>query len=145
MANAAPAHQHDLACLFRAARRDTADRIVAQTQKVRLRFWTHWVHFTTQRLQVDPFLTNLPTDHQIPILQGFARFVREGHAGRGHQVRVGSVQDALCAIGKTFEQAGLPNPLHRPNSGERYWTPLDQQIHSYKREDPQPSPNLPFP
>ena len=68
-------------------------------------------------------------------------------AGRGNQVRVGSVQTALCAIGATFfELDELPNPLYSQQGlGRTYWKRLDRAINSYKTEDPATSPQLAVP
>ncbi len=81
----------------------------------------------------------------IALLSAFARYIREGHAGRGHQVRSGSVQDALCAIGKILELDGRPNPIYQIGAYQRYWEPIHAQINSYKRDDPRSQPQLAVP
>ena len=58
-------------------------------------------------------LTDVPDPDRIDLLLGFAHRVRQGDYGDGAQVRAGSVQVALRAIGKTFELEGLPNPTYR--------------------------------
>lgn len=140
-----PTAQHShLARLLSAARRDSTDGVLAQTQKVRLRYWTHWAHFT-QHFQVDPFLEGVPDPARVILLTGFARHVREGHAGRGHTVRSGSVQDALCAVGKTFELDLRPNPTYQPGAYGTYWAPIRDMIRCYRRDDPKSSPQLAVP
>ena len=147
MANAPPAHQDLLTRLYAAARQDATNGVVDQTHKVRLRYWTHWSHFLTIYHQLDPFLQGLETKDQVTILCGFARWVREGHAGRGHQVRAGSVQAALCAIGQTFELDCKPNPLYQTHAYGKlqYWRPIKRVIDCYKAEDPAASPKLAVP
>ena len=104
MENASTRHQTHLTRLFTAARRASANGVVAQTEKVRLRYWIHWAYFCHDVCHVDPLLHDVTNcQSRIDLLTAFAAYVRQGNAGRGHQVRIGSVQDALCAIGKTFE------------------------------------------
>ena len=50
------------------------------------------------------------------------------------QVRAGTVQVAVCAIGKTFEMDRRPNPLYCAKG--RYWLPLERQIEGYQCQDP---------
>ena len=145
MANAPAAQQARLASLYSAARRDSACGVLAQTQKVRLRYWTHWEHFCWELHHLDPFLDGTPLPQQVALLQGFARYVRQGNAGRGHRVQAGSVQDALCAIGKTFELELLPNPVYQLYSPQRYWEPLRAMLSAYRRDDPKSQPQLAVP
>ena len=146
MAAAPAAHQNYLQRLYALARRDAFHGVVDQTQKVRLRYWAHWSHFCrTLNANVDPFLTGVETSTTIDLLEGFARYIREGNAGRGHQVRSGSVSDALCAVGKTFEMARMPNPTYQPTAYGTYWYPLQQILKAYSREDPKSQPQLAVP
>ena len=145
MALASPPLQHQLASLYLAARRDTCNGVVAATQKVRLRYWTHWAHFCANIHQLDPFLRNTPIPARVELAQAFARYVRDGHAGRGHRVRVGSVQTALCAVGKTFQLAHLPSPIYRSQHEDKHWHALTQQLNTYRREDPPTEPQLAAP
>ena len=131
--------------LYCAAREDSANGVLAQTQKVRLRYWTHWQHYCRVLHAVDPFLSGLATPQQVALLQGFARYVREGHAGRGHTVRSGSVQDALCAVGKTFELDLRPNPIYQAGAYKQYWEPLRSILATYRRDDPKSTPQLAVP
>lgn len=94
---------------------------------------------------LDPFLKGVPEDAQIGLLTGFARYVREGSAGRGHQVRSGSVSDALCAIGKTFEMACLPNPTYQKYAYGKHWYPIKNILRGYQRSDPRSRPQLAVP
>jgi hypothetical protein len=65
-------------------------------------------------MQLDPFLEGTTEAERIDILAAFARYIRKGHAGRGHQVRSGSVQDALrrrqdLRSGQTTKPPPLPS------------------------------------
>lgn len=145
MAHAPPQLQHQLIGLHTAARRSSANGVVAQTQKVRLRHWAHWVHFAWTLHQVDPFLHDLADTTRVDLLAGFAHYVREGHAGRGHRVRVGSVQDALCAVGQTFELDDRHNPTYLPTAHKVRWARLRNQLRAYEKEDPPTLPQLAVP
>jgi len=80
------------------------------------------------------------------MLCSFASRVREGSCGRGHQVRVGSVKDALCAVGKRCELADPErrNPLYKLGT-EKYFEALSKQLRGYEREDPKTQPQLAVP
>ena len=110
MANATPAHQAYLARLYATAKQECARGIVAQTAKVRLRYWAHWQDFC-DKANVDSFLEDVAEKDRTDFIRSFATHVRKGGAGRGHQVRHGSVAAALTAIGKTFMDRQLPNPV----------------------------------
>lgn len=58
-------------------------------------------------------LSTLPTTERIELLTAFAQRVRDGHCGNGTNVRDATVQVAICAVGKTFEMDGRPNPTYR--------------------------------
>jgi hypothetical protein len=107
---------------------------VAANHKERERYWQHWSDFIAPFRHVDPKLTNIPTAQRIELITAFAEHVRHGSCGRRQQVRAGTVQVAVCAIGKTFEMDGRPNPLYRAEG--RYWLPLERQIEGYRRQDP---------
>jgi hypothetical protein len=89
-------------------------------------------HFAGDLHAVDPFLEGTTEAERIDLLAVFARYIREGHAGRGHQVRSGSVQDALCAVGKIFELDRQPNPLYQVGAYKHYWEPLRSILECYK-------------
>ena len=144
MANAAPEHQAELARIHHSASQASAHGVVATTDRVRVRHFAHWIHFA-QLQKVDPFLRHVDDKTLIEALSGFAQHVREGNAGRGNQVRVGSVQNAICAIGKTFEMDGQPNPTYQNRRGTKHWTKLQDQFRHYKRQDPATLPQLAVP
>ena len=146
MAVATPSQQDYLKRLYSLARKDSLNGIVDQTKRVRLRYWTHWTHFC-QVLHngLDPFLSGVEDRKKVALLEAFARYVREGNAGRGHQVRSGSVSDAICAVGKTFEMACLPNPTYQPTAYGHHWEPLKNILRSYRRTDPKSRPQLAVP
>ena len=79
-------------------------------------------------------LTSVSTNDRIELLTAFAEHVRTGACGQGNRVRAGTVQVAICAIGKTFELDGLPNPSYRTEG--RYWLQLERQLEGFRRQDP---------
>jgi len=144
LADAPTTQRGELSRLFSAARRDATNGVLDQSQKVRLRYWTHWSYFAGL-CGMDPFLRGVDTPARVAVLQAFARHVREGHAGRGHQVRAASVQDALCAVGKTFELDLQPNPTYQVGAYKQYWAPLRDMLRGYRRDDPKSEPQLAVP
>jgi hypothetical protein len=95
---------------------------VAANHHERLRYWTHWETYLQPFHNMDAILTNVPTPTCIDLLLGFACRVHRGDYGDGCQVRAGTVQVALRAVGMTFELEGLPNPTYR--SEGKYWLKL---------------------
>jgi hypothetical protein len=50
------------------------------------------------------------------VLTAFAARVRQGYYGRGDQIKVKNVTDAMVAISKTIELAGYKSPVYRANN-----------------------------
>jgi hypothetical protein len=97
---------------------------------------------------VDPLFQGLTHPQQTEFLGAFAHFIQQGGAGKGDPVGAGSVQDALCAVGKTFELAHLPNPTYATTTTgtlPRYTYHLAQQLKGYRLEDPATTPQLAVP
>ena len=88
--------------------------VVAANHKERKRYWGHWTGFIRPFSGVDTMLTDVPTDERIELMAAFAERVRHGHYGDGARVQAGTIQVALCAIGKTFEMDGRTNPTYPP-------------------------------
>ena len=63
--------------------------------------------------------------------------------GRGNQVRVQTVSDALSAISKTIELAGEQSPLYRADN--RYTLTIERLVEGFRREDPRSTPQLAVP
>jgi hypothetical protein len=99
-----------------------------------MRYWRHWRRFVKPFAGVDAMLTTVPTDERIELLAAFAERVRNGDYGKGTRVQAGTVQVALCAVGKTFEMDGRDNPTYRCEG--KYWLQLERQIEGYRRQDP---------
>jgi hypothetical protein len=77
------------------------------------------------------------------VLTAFAARVRKGYYGRGHQIKVPGVTDALSAISKTIELAGYKSPVYRaPNT---YNLAIERCIEGWRREDPPAVPQLALP
>ena len=81
----------------------------------------------------------------VDALTGFAQHVRQGNAGRGNQVRVGSVSKALGAIAKTFTMDDRHDPTKQNWLGPKHWARLKAQLDCYKRQDPPMLPQLAVP
>ena len=72
---------------------------------------------------MDPTLTTVSMLDCIELLTAFAEHVHTGACGQGIRVQAGTIQVMICAIGKTFELDGLPNPLYCTEG--RYWLQLE--------------------
>ncbi len=116
--------------------------MVATNNQQRERYWRHWQQFLPPN--IDHHLQGLHREQKISILQAFTEWVRQGNLGRGHQIKAGTVQDAIGAIGKAFELDGYENPLYQPGT-THYHLRIGRQIEAFKREDPPPQPQLAVP
>ena len=134
MARLPTEHQASFSSLLQAKGQSIDAGVVAATHTERLRYWHHWERFVAPFRGVGPMLTNTTTNERIELLTSFAEHVRSGACGQGNQVRTGTVQVAICAIGKTFELDGLQNPVYRTEG--RYWLPLERQLEGFRRHDP---------
>jgi len=138
-----PTTSHDVwKDLFHAANHHVTHGVVAANNSQRNRIWRHWCNFVQPTF--DPLLQGLDRNEQVTLLQAFMEWVRQGRIGRGTQVKAGSVQDALGAIGKTFELAGLPNPTYKPGT-DRLDARLQRQLEALRRSDPPTRPQLAVP
>ena len=113
MAQLPPQLQDNFARLLQTKGKSINAGIMAANHKEWEHYWQHWSDFITPFCHVDAKLTNIPTTQCIKLITAFAEHVRHGHCGHGQQVRAGTIQVAVCAIGKTFEMDRCPNPLYR--------------------------------
>ncbi len=95
------------ACLCHSVNKDINAGTVASTRTTREHYWKHWEKFLPGNLNL--YVQGMDHRKQVTLLQLFARWVWEGEARRGHQVKTSSIQAALSAI----ELAGFDNPLHQ--------------------------------
>jgi hypothetical protein len=121
--------QAEFTDLLRAAGEDVDAGVVAANHRERKRYWQFWRQYVEPFTGVDDMFTDVPDPNRIDLLLGFAYRVRQGDYGEGAQVRAGTVQVALRAIGKTFELEELPNPTYR--SEGKYWLRIQR-----RRQDP---------
>jgi hypothetical protein len=116
--------------------------VVDQATRTRQKYWNHWVDYTSE-FQQDPILEHLSELQQLVILTAFAARVRTGHYGRGSQVRVSTVSEALSAVAKTLQLAGKPSPIHEAEG--IYKIPVARLVEGYRRQDPPSVPQLAVP
>jgi len=114
--------------LLGAANHHIATGVVAANNQQCNHHWHHWCAFLPTH--INPYLQDMPCKQQLAILQAFINWTCCGNLGCGNQVKANSVQDAVSAIGKTFELAGLHNPLY-PLHGNKYHLCIAQQIKSF--------------
>ncbi len=112
-----------------------------ETARKRKIHWQRWTSYVFP-LGVDPYLHETPYVHRVRALSGFAARVRSGVYGRKKQVRAGTVNSALTAIGTTIALARGVNPTkieHTNNLLPR----LSQMLTGWKKVDPPPIKKLP--
>ena len=121
-----------------------ANGITAQTSAGRTKYWNHWCKYAAAA-GIDPFLhpsSVSPLERDI-VAGAFAARVRTGEYGRGNQIRVGGVSEALAAVSKTIELAGQPSMLYRAEG--KYQLFLERVVEGFRREDPPSVPQLAVP
>jgi len=119
---------------------------VAQTNHNREKFWIEWTNFLGHFFNFhDPYLRGFPNEDTLALVQAFASWIRHGNAGRKNRVGTKRVQQALAAIGTTFQLAGQPSPTYCDQGRRTYWPALHQQLESFKRADPLPQQKLAVP
>lgn len=118
--------------------------VTPRTNTERQKYWRHWTAYA-RTTGTDPYLnpTTVPPLERDLVTAAFAARVRTGRYGRGNQIRVGGVTDALAAISKTIELVGQPSPLYR--SDQTYQLLLERQVEGYRRSDPPSVPQLAVP
>ena len=119
-----------------------ANGVVDKNHKTREKYWTCWSNYT-QAFRKKPYLTDCSETQQIILITAFAARVRTGYYGLGNRVRVKTVTDALSAISKTIELAGLPSPIYQTE--KTYKIPVARLVEGYRREDPPAVPQLALP
>jgi len=142
VASLPPAQQPIWQDLLSAANHHISTGVVAANNQQCNHYWHHWCSFLP--LHIDPYLQNAPRDDQIVILQAFIEWTHSGQLGHGHQVKAGSVQDTISAIGKTFELAGFANPLYQPST-VKYQLCIACQMEAFHHDDPPMQPQLAVP
>ena len=118
--------------------------VTSKTSRERQKYWRHWCSYASAA-RIDPYLapaTVTPLERDI-VAGAFAARVRSGRYGRGRQIKVGGVADALAAISKTIELAGQPSQLYRAEN--KYQLHLERVMEGFRREDPPAVPQLAVP
>ena len=124
--------------------RAAANGVTTKTSRERTRYWRHWCAYA-KSTNIDPYLNpnSVPPLERDIIAGAFAARVRTGEYGRGNQIKVGGVSDALAAVSKTIELAGQPSQLYRADN--KYQLHLERVIEGFRREDPPSVPQLAVP
>lgn len=124
--------------------RSITDGITNQTAKTRLRYWQGWQQYCAQFYgPTDHYLERTNSAEKAILLTAFAARVRTGAFGRGNQVKVSSVSDALAAITTSAKLVGKQSPVFE-TEGE-YILPVKRCLEGFRREDPPSQPQLAVP
>ena len=130
-----------IACdILFAWRRTIADGVTAQTSRTWEKYWKKWTEYCHE-CSTDEYLSDCTICEKSIILTGFAARVRTGTYGRGDQVKVQSVTDALSAISQTSKLVGQPRSPVYQAEGE-YIIPVKRLVEGFRRQDP---PAIPIP
>ena len=116
--------------------------VVEKTTRAREKYWMHWSCYS-KSVGVDPLLEHTDPLIRDVVITAFAARVRTGYYGRGDEIRVSGVTEAISAISKTIELAGYRRTIYRAPSV--YNLPIARQVEGYRREDPPSVPQLAVP
>ena len=122
--------------------RAIANGTTAQTASTREKYWACWRRYCSTWKE-DPYLQDAPDLTRTIILTAFAARVRSGFYGRGNEIKVPSVADALASVAKTIELAGKQSPIHR--APDTYTVPIQRCLEGMRRSDPPSIPQLAVP
>ena len=112
-----------------------------ETSQKRKTHWKRWVAYVFP-LGLDPYLRETPYNHRVRALSGFAARVRSGAYGRNKQVRAGTVNSAITAIGTTIALARGVNPTKIEHTAN-FLPRLSQMFAGWKKADPPTIKKLP--
>ena len=107
--------------------------VVAATTKTWEKYWQTWCQYA-KKVKVNPLLQSTHPLVRDLVLTAFAVWVRTGFYGKGSQIRVQGVTDALLAISKTIELAGLKSPVYQ--SHNKYNLQIERCVEGWRRQDP---------
>lgn len=118
---------------------------VAATTETKEKYWRHWKEFVAEQ-GYRPFLDGSGDDADGQTILRFACRVRRGSYGRGHRVRVQTVEKALSAVSEAFDV----ERRHRHRNpvlidGGRREPRLKLILQGMRREDPPKSSKLAVP
>ena len=136
------AHKASICGDFLSAWAGASNGVTAKTASDRQKYWQHWATYATW-CGVDPYLEHTPPLERDEVVKGFAARVRRGTYGRGAQIKVSGVTDALAAISKTIELAGKRSPLYRKE--QAYQLSIERTIEGFRRCDAPSVPQLAVP
>jgi hypothetical protein len=132
---------HDFSCYLHGAQEEVQAGVVSSRADAASAHWAIWEQFS-RRFSVDPTLQGIKDP--VPILQAFAYAYRHGHVNPSHlQVRVRTMEDAVCSIGQTFAAVGSPDPRLTP-AGKHDFR-LRRQFNVYAKVDLPPKRVKPIP
>jgi hypothetical protein len=126
------------------ARRAIANGVVDKTSKTRAKYWRHWCQYA-EMCGVNPFIhkDDMSQLEREIILCSYSARVRSGAFGRGAQIKVQAVTDALAAVSKTIQLAGEQSPIYEAK--DVYKENIGRMVEGYRRDDPPAVPQLAVP
>ena len=120
-----------------------ANGVTPKTNVDRQKYWNQWTNYSTAT-GINPFLEkSVPPDERDIVAGEFAARVRTGRYGRGNQIKVSGVTDALAATPKNIEIYGQPGHIYRVD--QKYQLLIEQVVEVFQRVDPPSVPQLAVP
>ena len=119
-----------------------ANGVTPATTSTREKYWRHWCTYCNE-FKRHPFLRDATPIEQSVIITAFAGRVRTGFYGRGHEISVSSVAEALAAVSKTIELAGEQSPVYV--TPDEYILPVKRCVEGMRRMDAPAVPQLAVP
>ena len=116
--------------------------VVEKTTRAREKYWTHWSCYS-KNVSIDPLLERTDPLIRDVVITAFAARVWSGYYGRGREIQVSGVTEAISSISKTIELAGYKSPVYR--SPNVYNLSIQRLVEGYRREDPPSVPQLAVP
>jgi len=106
------------------------------------RYWRHWTSYTSV-CGHDPYLEKADDLTKAIIVMGFAARVRTGACGKGEEVKVQSVREALASVAQTLKLVNKPSFIHQDPT--TYIVPVQRCLEGFRRLDPPAIPQLALP
>ena len=117
-----------------------ANGATPKTNAERQKYWDHWSKYATAT-GINPFLDkSVPPEERDIIAGEFATQVRTVSYGRGNQIKVSGVTDALTAISKTIGMSEQPSQLY--HADQKYQLFIERVVEGFQRVDPPSVPQL---
>ena len=105
------------------------------TSEDRENFWRFWSAYF-KPLGIEPYLEEVDIQTKTRPATEFSGHVQKGIHGRGKQIQVGTVCEALVGVNTNTYLEKWRQPLHQPGSNENYILPLQHMLKGLENKEP---------